>query len=38
MALLEGLEEVQVILRMEGDIDVFQAKDRAARPWIYIDR
>jgi 3-isopropylmalate/(R)-2-methylmalate dehydratase small subunit len=38
VALREGLEEVQVILRMEGDIDVFQGKDRAARPWIYIDR
>jgi 3-isopropylmalate/(R)-2-methylmalate dehydratase small subunit len=38
VALREGLEEIQVILRMEGDIDAFQSKDRAARPWIYLDR
>jgi 3-isopropylmalate/(R)-2-methylmalate dehydratase small subunit len=37
-ALLEGLEEIAVILRMEGDIDAFQAKDRHERPWIYLDR
>ena len=38
VALREGLEEIQVILRMEGEIDAFQDKDRAARPWIYLDR
>jgi 3-isopropylmalate/(R)-2-methylmalate dehydratase small subunit len=38
LGLREGLEEIQVILRMEGDIDAFQDKDRAARPWIYLDR
>jgi 3-isopropylmalate/(R)-2-methylmalate dehydratase small subunit len=35
MALLEGLDEMSVILRMEPDIDAFQARDRAERPWIY---
>jgi 3-isopropylmalate/(R)-2-methylmalate dehydratase small subunit len=38
MALLEGLEEMDVILRMEPDIDQFEARDRSARPWIYLDR
>jgi 3-isopropylmalate/(R)-2-methylmalate dehydratase small subunit len=38
VALREGLEEIQVILRMEGDIDAFQGRDRVARPWIYLDR
>jgi 3-isopropylmalate/(R)-2-methylmalate dehydratase small subunit len=38
MALLEGLDEIQMILRMEGDIDAFQTQDRGARPWIYLDR
>jgi len=37
-ALLEGLDEIQVILRMGGDIDAFQAEDRRRRPWIYLDR
>jgi 3-isopropylmalate/(R)-2-methylmalate dehydratase small subunit len=37
-ALLEGLEEIAVILRMEDDIDAFQTKDRRERPWIYLDR
>jgi 3-isopropylmalate/(R)-2-methylmalate dehydratase small subunit len=37
-ALLEGLDEIQVILRMEGDIDAFQTEDRLRRPWIYLDR
>jgi len=35
MALLEGLDEIDVLRRMEPDIDAFQAKDRAERPWIY---
>ena len=38
MALLEGLEEIELILRMERDVDVFQAKDRQTRPWIYLGR
>ena len=38
MALLEGLDEIELILRMEGDIDAFQAKDRDTRPWIYLGR
>ena len=37
-ALLEGLDEIQVILRMQFDIDAFQAADRQTRPWIYLDR
>src|SRR5262245_23157754 len=38
VALREGLEEIQVILRMEDDIDAFQARDRGVRPWVYLDR
>jgi len=37
-ALLEGLDEIDVILRMEADIDTFQRVDREQRPWIYLDR
>jgi 3-isopropylmalate/(R)-2-methylmalate dehydratase small subunit len=37
-ALLEGLEEIDIILRMEADIDAFDARDRQARPWIYLGR
>jgi 3-isopropylmalate/(R)-2-methylmalate dehydratase small subunit len=38
MALLEGLDEIDVILRMEPDIAAFQRADREERPWIYLDR
>jgi len=38
MALLEGLDEINVILKMEADIDAFQRADREQRPWIYLDR
>ncbi len=34
-ALLEGLDEISVILGMQNDNDAFEARDRAARPWIY---
>jgi 3-isopropylmalate/(R)-2-methylmalate dehydratase small subunit len=34
-ALLEGLEEIDLILRMEPDIDAFECADRERRPWIY---
>jgi 3-isopropylmalate/(R)-2-methylmalate dehydratase small subunit len=37
-ALLEGLDEIDVILRMEADIDAFQNEDRRKRPWIHLDR
>lgn len=37
-ALLEGLAEIDVISRMQGDIDNFQRADRDARPWIYLNR
>lgn len=38
MALLEGLEEMDVIPRMEPDIEQFENRDRGERPWIYLDR
>ena len=38
VALREGHEEIQVILRMEDEIDAFQARDRGVRPWVYLDR
>ena len=34
-ALLEGLDEIDVILRMEREIDTFQRLDRNARSWLY---
>ena len=37
-ALLEGLDEIDVILRMEPAIDAFQQADRVHRPWIYLAR
>jgi len=37
-ALLEGLDEIEVMLRMEGDIAGYEAEDRRLRPWIYLDR
>jgi 3-isopropylmalate/(R)-2-methylmalate dehydratase small subunit len=38
MALLEGLDEIDVILSMEKDIEAFQRADRDRRPWIHLDR
>ena len=37
-ALMEGLDEVDVILRLESAIDAFQKADCERRPWIYLDR
>ena len=37
-ALLAGLDEIEVMLRMEGDIAAYEADDRRRRPWIYLDR
>jgi 3-isopropylmalate/(R)-2-methylmalate dehydratase small subunit len=37
-ALLEGLAEIDVITRVQDDIDRFQRADRAARPWLHLDR
>jgi 3-isopropylmalate/(R)-2-methylmalate dehydratase small subunit len=34
-ALLEGRDEIAMTLAHETDILAFQARDRAARPWIY---
>jgi 3-isopropylmalate/(R)-2-methylmalate dehydratase small subunit len=35
MALMEGLDEIDVLIRMEPDIDQYETADRKARPWIY---
>jgi 3-isopropylmalate/(R)-2-methylmalate dehydratase small subunit len=35
MALLEGLEEIAVLLRFESDMAAFEAEDRSKRPWVY---
>jgi 3-isopropylmalate/(R)-2-methylmalate dehydratase small subunit len=35
MALLEGLDEIDVILRFETDIEAFERSDRMRRPWNY---
>jgi 3-isopropylmalate/(R)-2-methylmalate dehydratase small subunit len=37
-ALLEGLDEISVIVRMDADIDAFQQADAKRRPWVYLDR
>jgi hypothetical protein len=37
-ALIEGLDEIGVILRIKAEIDAFQREDREWRPWIYLDR
>ena len=34
-ALLEGLDDIGMTLRLEPRIDRFQAEDRERRPWIY---
>ncbi len=34
-ALLQGHDEVDVILTMERDIDAYQARERLARPWVF---
>jgi 3-isopropylmalate/(R)-2-methylmalate dehydratase small subunit len=34
-ALLEGLDEVALTLRRAGEIEDWQARDRAARPWAW---
>jgi 3-isopropylmalate/(R)-2-methylmalate dehydratase small subunit len=36
--LLQGLDEVALTLLRDDEIRVFQAADRAARPWIYFAR
>lgn len=38
VALLKGLDEIDVILGMAADIEAFQQVDRAARPWVYLER
>ncbi len=34
--LLEGLDAIDMTLKMAGDIASWQAVDKAARPWIYL--
>lgn len=34
--LLEGLDPIGVTLKRDAAIQAFEAKDRAARPWVYI--
>lgn len=38
MALLQGLDEIDVILGMLPDIGRHEGVDRGLRPWIYLDR
>jgi 3-isopropylmalate/(R)-2-methylmalate dehydratase small subunit len=35
-SLLEGLDEIDLTLRRDGEIRAFQAADRVRRPWIYL--
>lgn len=37
-ALLEGLDDLEVALRMDDRISAFEAADRAERPWVQLDR
>jgi 3-isopropylmalate/(R)-2-methylmalate dehydratase small subunit len=34
--LMEGLDSIDLSLKMADDIAAWQAADRAARPWIYL--
>ncbi|HEX7967724.1 MAG TPA: 3-isopropylmalate dehydratase small subunit [Stellaceae bacterium] len=34
-ALIEGLDDIGLTMKREGEIAGFQARDRARRPWIY---
>lgn len=34
-ALLEGLDDIGMTLKLEGQIAAFQSRDSAARPWVY---
>lgn len=34
-ALLEGMDEIDILLKYSGAVDEFQKKDVAERPWIY---
>ena len=36
IALLDGLEEIEVTLRRKAEIDAFQERDRLAHPWVYL--
>lgn len=35
LALLEGLDEIDLMLRFEADIGAFELEDRQRRPWLY---
>ena len=35
IALLEGLDEIDLMLRFQSDIEAFEHVDRARRPWLY---
>jgi 3-isopropylmalate/(R)-2-methylmalate dehydratase small subunit len=35
-ALLGGLDDLGVILKRAGALEAFEARDRAARPWVYL--
>jgi 3-isopropylmalate/(R)-2-methylmalate dehydratase small subunit len=35
IALLEGLDEIDLMLRFQSDIEAFELVDRARRPWLY---
>ena len=35
--LLEGLDAIDLTLKQRPAIEAFRARDRAARPWIYLD-
>lgn len=35
--LMEGLDEIDLTLKLRAAIDAFQQRDRAERPWIYLE-
>ena len=37
-ALLEGLDDLDVALRMDAQITAFEEADRVRRPWVYLER
>ena len=36
--LMEGLDAIDLTLKLSGEIAAFHARDRAERPWIYLEK
>jgi 3-isopropylmalate/(R)-2-methylmalate dehydratase small subunit len=38
LMLLEGLDVIALTLKSQGAVDAWEAADRAARPWVYLEQ